>query len=115
MRLNNFQYNKTAFGSSNNSSRNNFIKLYTACAVAGLVGSGAVYKCAHDDLEQSRENINKICDKYELMYELNKTKRDTIIIEDVTGDNFPELILYKNDGSKVAVDIQDAKKLDVIQ
>lgn len=103
-----------SFGANDEQSkRDKSFKTYAACtAAAALLGGATVYKCAHDDLEKSRENINKIFDKYELQDNLYSVKRDTIIIDDVTGDNYPELILYKEDGSMVVMDIKDCKILN---
>ncbi len=85
---------------------------YAACLIAALLSGGVTYKCAHDELEQSRERFNKIFDKAELGYDLYDVKRDTLNLNDMNYDGFPELILYKSDGSTVVVDISNGKKLN---
>lgn len=103
---------KSSFGANDKAPKNNnYAGYYAAWAAAGLLSVAGMYKCGHDTLEQSRENINKICDKAELMLELDQVRHDTFMLEDVNGDCLPELILYKPDGSKVVLDIQDSKKL----
>lgn len=105
---------KVSFGSNENrSTRDNFFNSYATYAATLALLSGAVtYKCAHDDLEASRDRLNNMFDRIELEHDLSKVKSDTLKIEDVTGDNHPELILYNDDGSEVVIDISNAKKLN---
>lgn len=108
MRLNSITPKITFNG---NDRRNNISKVYTACAIAGVLSGGVAYKCAHDSLEESRERINKIFDRAELANDLYQVKQDTFALKDITNDGIPELLLYKNDGSVLILDIKDSKKL----
>lgn len=64
--------------------------------------------------EEFANKVQEICTSEDI-------KKDTFKVEDMTGDKKVDIILYKKDGSKVVLDmenqqiLQETKKLDVIQ
>lgn len=106
----NFSKRNVNFGSSDNRS-GGYWKVYALMTAACWASCAGMYKCTHDVLEESRKNFDKISNQAELRFDLYDVKRDTLDLKDVNGDDFPELILYKNDGSAVVVDISNGKSL----
>lgn len=48
-----------------------------------------------------------IVDRFEKVANDPEIKKDTFMVKDVTGDDNPDMILFKKDGSKVVFDLTD--------
>lgn len=48
---------------------------------------------------------NKTLDKFEKVINDSEIRKDTFLVKDVTGDEKPDMVLFKKDGSKVVFDI----------
>lgn len=59
-------------------------------------------------LNSSKENQQDLITNPLESYDLRK---DTLVIKDITGDEKPDIILFKEDGSKVIVDVENGKVL----
>lgn len=63
-------------------------------------------------LDNKKANNEEFCEKVEDIYHANNIQKDTFTIKDMTDDNKPDLILYKNDGSIVVIDIANQQVLE---
>ena len=91
----------------------------------GLVGFGLTVLAVSGIAACSSHEENKLEDKFlekvQTIYNSKGIKKDTFKVQDMTGDEKPDIILYKKDGSKVVIDLaaqevlQETKTLDVIQ
>lgn len=72
-------------------------------AIVGLVtGMGLEKGMDSAYTKQKLENFEKVVNDPEI-------KKDTFMVKDVTGDEKPDMILFKKDGSKVVFDLADGK------
>lgn len=72
-------------------------------ALVGLVtGMGLEKGMDSAYTKQKLENFEKVVNDPEI-------KKDTFMVKDVTGDEKPDMILFKKDGSKVVFDLADGK------
>lgn len=60
---------------------------------------------AHDNRQ------SKLAGKLLNIYQSPEIKKDTFTVKDVTGDEEPDLILYKKDGTRVVYDIKNEQLL----
>lgn len=72
-------------------------------AIVGLItGMGLEKGMDSAYTKQKLENFEKVVNDPEI-------KKDTFMVKDVTGDEKPDMILFKKDGSKVVFDLADGK------
>ena len=77
---------------------------FIAAAVAAACTLGAMIgQCINSD----KSSKNK--DLIENTIESNAIRTDTLLIKDETGDDKPDLILFKKDDSKVVIDVNNGK------
>ena len=61
--------------------------------------------------KQNKESEN-LFDKLEKNVKSSELQKDTFMVKDVTGDEKPDMILFKKDGTKVVLDIAENKILE---
>ena len=104
--------NINSYGKANNNSKVSFSGLdteknwlMTCLAISGttgLVGINAGRGIYTAKLIKTVENISKS----------PEIKKDTFTVKDINGDEKSELILYKKDGSKIAIDLTSCDVLE---
>lgn len=65
------------------------------------------------DCENKREHIyliEKNINTFQNILENNNIKKDTFLIKDMTGDNKPDLVLFKKDDSNIVIDLEQIYK-----
>lgn len=62
--------------------------------------------------DSNNKAAKKFSEDVQNIYNSDDIQKDTFSVKDITGDENPDLILYKKDGSKVVIDIANQKVLE---